>query len=424
MRIKTLVLLSVLLSINTLYSQSGFFTENWVEYEGRINNNRQEGERTRVSDRGMSTHPEFSSRYEAQVNGLALVMVKDTISQLVMAELICEMWGGHPRTANKRFQINGGKTYSLPSEKTAVGNCEYLFPTIKIAETELVIGTNANQFTCDRGETFWGHFLLEEIGIRCYYRPDAQFLKRSGLTDFRAVPKFSDINLSESVDIYLKFDKSYEEKILRVHYFGYYKGYDWNGSGKESQWHGYQFKRNWNGHIGTVSEPPYRCNWDTRMIPDQDQPMGILALVEFNNGIKCWSDVSAAFNFPSDRPHVKLIYCSDMPVPFWSRDGQLKKATFKLPGNPEDIEESQLYLKIWDGGEGDIKDPFKLSGIPYRITSGNSPHDLVCTINEVDPASLKKGSNEIELISDTEHHGIEVCLPGPALVVRYKKYNR
>ncbi len=28
--------------------------------------------------------------------------------------------------------------------------------------------------------------------------------------------------------------------------------------------------------------------------------------------------------------------------------------------------------------------------------------------------------NSIELYSDTEHHGIEVSLPGPALVIRYK----
>lgn len=419
-----LVLLFLSLSIDALYSQSLFFTENWVEYEGRINNNRQAGERTRVSDRGMSTHPGFSERYEAHVNGLALVTVADTISQLIMAELICEMWGGHPKTANKRFQINGGKTYSLPSEKTATGNCEYLFPRIKIDYTELVTGTNAIQFACDRGETFWGHFLLEEIGIRCYYRHDASFLKQSGLTDFRAVPQYSDINLSESIDIWLKYDKLYEGKISRVHYFAYYKGYDWSGSGKESQWHGYQFKRNWTGHIGTVSESPYNCKWDTRMIPEQDQPVGILALIEFNNGIKCWSDVSAAFSFPSDRPHVKLVYCSDMPVPFWSRDSQLKKASIKLTVDPEDIEEAQLSLRIWDGGEGSIKDPFKLNGVSYKITSGDSPHDLVSTINEVDPANLKNGSNEIELISDTEHHGIEVCLPGPALVIRYKKSNR
>jgi hypothetical protein len=61
-----------------------------------------------------------------------------------------------------------------------------------------------------------------------------------------------------------------------------------------------------------------------------------------------------------------------------------------------------------------------INGIPYHITDGNAPHDLVSRINKVDPSYLKSGSNEIELFSDTEHHGIEICLPGPALIVRYK----
>ena len=402
-------------------AQSIFFTQSWVEYEGRINNNKHKGERTRVNDRGMSTHPDFSSRYEAHVNGLALVGITDTINQLVMAELICEMWGGHPKTANKRFQINGGKTYSLPSDKTAEGNCEYLFPTIKIDKTELVTGTNAIQFACDRGEAFWGHFLLEEIGIRCYYEPESPFLKRAGLSDFRAVPETSDLSLSDSLDVWLRFDESYKEKISQVHFFGYYKGYDWSGSGKESQWHGYQFKQNWTGNIGSSTEPPYHVRWDTRLIPDQDHNMAIIAIVEFKNRINCWTDVSEAFNFPSARQQVKLIHCSEMPVPFWSRNGELKKAAFVLPCNPEDIEEAQLYSRIWDGGEGSITEPFRINGVAYKITAGNAPHDLIFTINRIDQASLKKGLNKIELLSDTEHHGIEICMPGPAIVIRYKK---
>ena len=37
----------------------------------------------------------------------------------------------------------------------------------------------------------------------------------------------------------------------------------------------------------------------------------------------------------------------------------------------------------------------------------------------IDPAILRRGDNEIVVHSDTEHHGIEVLLPGPAIVVRY-----
>jgi len=35
----------------------------------------------------------------------------------------------------------------------------------------------------------------------------------------------------------------------------------------------------------------------------------------------------------------------------------------------------------------------------------------------VEAKILRKGRNEIRLVSDTKHHGIEVLLPGPALIV-------
>jgi len=415
----SILLLLFFIATQSLYSQ--FFTQSWVEYEGRINNNREKGERTRVNDREMSTHPVYSKRYEGQVNGLALISIKDTILQLERAELSCEMWGGHPRTANKRFQVNGGKVYSLPSEKTALGNCEYLFPVVPIDSKDLVTGTNALQFVCDRGDTFWGHFLLEEIAVNCYYKTDAPFLKRSGLDKFSAKPVISGGEKNDEIQISLGYEKSYSGQISEVCYFGYYKGYDWNGTGHSSQWHGYQFKRNWTGHIGTSSEPPYKVIWNTGLIPDQEEQMKIKALVIFKNGIQFWSEVVTGITFSPDRPPVKLLYCSEMPIPFWSRNKQLRTAVIDLDNDPDNIMEAYLLVRIWDGGEGTVKEPFKMNGIPYKITTGTAPHDLVSTINKVEPGGLRKGINKIELYSDTEHHGVEICMPGPALLVRFKK---
>lgn len=117
---------------------------------------------------------------------------------------------------------------------------------------------------------------------------------------------------------------------------------------------------------------------------------------------------------------VKLFYCMSIPSPFWSRAGQLKKAVFSLPEDLSGVESAELHIRVWDGGEGTIKEPFKLNGTPYIITSGEAVHDLVYTVNKVDPKTLKPGLNELELLSDTEHHGIEVCWPGPGLIIKYK----
>ncbi|MGQ9621553.1 MAG: hypothetical protein ACUVTX_11320 [Bacteroidales bacterium] len=416
---KTLLLTVFSFGYFSLFSQS-FFTQNWVEYEGRINNNREKGERTRVNDRGMSTHPVYSKRYEGQVNGLALVNIRDTILQLERAELFCELWGGHPGTANKRFQINGGSVYNLPSEGTAMGNCEYLFPIITVDYRELVTGINAIQFVCDRGNSFWGHFLMEEIAVNCYYKNDAPFIRRSGLSDFKAIPVMKTRVIGDEAEISLGFDLKYACEISEVHYLGYYPGYDWNGSGNDSQWHGYQFNRKWTGHIGTATESPYTVTWDTRLITAQGWPMAVRALIVFKNGINYWSEILDGITFSPERPAVNLIYCSEMPVPFWSRNKQLRTAKINLTSDPDSIAEAYLLVRIWDGGEGTVSQPFKMNGVPYKITTGFATHDLVCTVNPVLPDNLRQGENLIELYSDTEHHGIEICLPGPALIVRYR----
>ena len=56
---------------------------------------------------------------------------------------------------------------------------------------------------------------------------------------------------------------------------------------------------------------------------------------------------------------------------------------------------------------------------PRWVSRGS--HDLLYRIIPIDPALLYKGRNEIMLLSDTEHHGIEVLLPGPGIVVRQQK---
>jgi hypothetical protein len=53
----------------------------------------------------------------------------------------------------------------------------------------------------------------------------------------------------------------------------------------------------------------------------------------------------------------------------------------------------------------------------------NAPRDnryrgILCSRVEVAPEHLKPGENRITLLSDTEHHGIEVFLPGPVVLAR------
>ena len=67
-----------------------------------------------------------------------------------------------------------------------------------------------------------------------------------------------------------------------------------------------------------------------------------------------------------------------------------------------------------------MEEPFTINGHPYEITSGKAVHDVVFSELKVDVAHLNEGENIVTLLSDTEHHGIEVLLPGPCLVLTFE----
>jgi hypothetical protein len=416
---KSVFLLLLIVCSYQTFGQSRFYRQYWIEYDGSINNNKQQGERTRVNDRGISTLKTWYTRFESQVNGLALLTINDTILHIERAEMVFEMWGGHPKTDNKRFSINGRQYYSLPSEQTKEGHYEYRYPIIPVDFRDFVYGTNAIQFLCDRGETFWGHFILEEIGVNVFLKTGTPEIVQSGLDRFSAMPEVKSKVLADNVAITLNMPSQFIPEIEAVHYFAHYLGFDASGSGTDVQWHGYLKGRHYEGHLGTANQAPFKVNWNTRMIPDQGTPMAIKAIVHFKNGLMYETEVLRGLTFPLTRPHVQLYHCTELPKPFWSRNNQVRKANIELPSDLSKAERVELHVRNWDGGEGTIREPFKLNGVPYRITQGNAPHKLIYTINPVELKNLQPGANNIELLSDTEHHGIELCLPGPCLVVRY-----
>ena len=92
--------------------------------------------------------------------------------------------------------------------------------------------------------------------------------------------------------------------------------------------------------------------------------MAIKALVRLTGGINYWTPIVDGLVFPGNRSGVMMFKCSTMPVPFWSRASQEKKAIIRLPDRLDSIAGAQLLVKVWDGGEGTVKEPFKINGGP------------------------------------------------------------
>ena len=397
-----------------------FYREYWAEWDENITNCRG---RLRVNDTELSLHKNFGKRSEAKANGLMLDSINEDLFQLKAAQLYLEMWGGHPGTSGKRFLPNGKQMYNVPEVGTAAGHCTYSYPVIPLKVRHLVTGTNSFQFACDRGSSFWGHFIMDNAAVRCFLKPDHPDLAQAGLKGLSANIKLPNPRnvLQDITEISISYSKEFEQLIVSADYFGRYLGFDDDGNGSENDWHGFTQKKQYRNHIGSASKPPFAIKWDTSMVPSQSAPMAICAVLQLKRGFYYVSDTLDDLTFPPDRNRIEMYKCSSMPTPFWSRDSKENKAVIELPKDISSLQHAQLMIKIWDGGEGKVKEPFKINGHPYSITSRKAVHDVVFTVAEVNTEHLKPGKNQINLLSDTEHHGIEVLLPGPVLIARYNE---
>jgi len=389
---------------------TGFFRNYWATYDAELTNYQER--RWRVNDTQMSLNPKYGDRAEAHANGLMTLKLPENLRTLREVELYLELWGGHPHTANKRLTLNGKGSYDLPEVGAAQGHCVYSYPSLPLDTLHLVSGTNALQFSCDRGESFWGHFIIDNAAFRCFLADDHPDLE--GLESFEA--RVAAEQKGHRLELSLEVSNDSPD-IESIDYFGYYYGFDDRGKGSELSWHGFTQKKEPINHLGTVQATSDTLSWDLGELDSRNERVSVCAVIHFAGELKYRTEVTEV-ELTSLGKKVKLVCCSDMPAPFWSRDSQKKVATFWL----EDISalaKARLQVKIWDGGEGDVENPFTINGHAYTVASGKAVHDVVFSKLEVDPAHLREGQNEVVLISDTEHHGIEIILPGPCLTLTY-----
>lgn len=363
----------------------------------------------------------YSQRSEVRSNGLMQILTEEDLMLLESADLYIELWGGHPGTTSKRVTPNGRTTYFIEDVGTTNENCTYSYPVIPLEITDLVNGYNAFQFACDKGNSFWGHFLIDNACLRAGLKSDHPDLEKMGLAGFpafvQAIPKEG----VETIALSLACPRSFTETISSVEYHGFYNGYDENGDTFFRDWHGFTKNREPAAILGTSDRRPYNISWDTSMLPEQSN-MAVRAIVHFKEHPNLIYITHPTENLQTpqrDNLRVILLRSYDLPTPFWSRANNKKTCTLEMNINPKQIEKAQLHINTWDGGRGTIENYFTLNGHPLKA-AGEGKHDLIYSILDIEPAWLHRGANQIELLSDTEHHGIEVMLPGPVLIVREK----
>ncbi len=401
------------------YAGDKFYREFWAKQDINISN--LDGRRWRVNDDEIALHQRFSVWKEVASNGLMLINAPEQLLSLEKAELYLEMWGGHPKTTNKRVSVNGKATYQLPDYGSTEGHCVYAYPVIDIEPAHLVNGRNALQFSCDKGRSFWGHYILDNAVLRYVYKRDSLVKKYPDLKDFSAMVNTAAVIFNEKAGLKLNIPKKFEDQIESAEYFAKYAGFDDNGNTRDYDWHGYTFEKQWTHHIGQATKAPFKIEWQTEHIPDQNKPIQFKAIIKFKDGLFYETEETSGSLLKRTNQNVMMFYCYEAPVPFWSRDNRLKVGKMNLPVDPKNVISARLHIKTWDGGKGEIDEPFIINGHAYDISEMNGRHITVHTVLDVNPAHLKEGENEISLLSDTEHHGIEILRPGPCLILRISR---
>jgi len=357
----------------------------------------------------------YADRWEAQQTGLLTLAIDEDPSTVAAADLYLELWGGHPGVANKRVAVNGRTEHVLPEVGAAEKNCTYSYPAIPLNPADLKAGANEFQFTCERGSTFWGHYLLCQAAVRLTLPADHPSIVAAGLTAFTASVRTR--VEGETVHLSLNVPAPFVGRIAGVEYWGRYDGYDEDGDGVTDDWHGFTKNRKPVAILGVATGGGFPAAWDTSMVPDQ-AAAEVRAIVRFADPADlAYETAGAAVGLPARPASVTLHSVSEIDRPFWSRDNKVRKARIDLPMDPSEIERAQLHVAIWDGGSGGVQDHFTINGHAVPI-AGEGHHDLLYRVVRIDPGILREGANEIRLLSSTKHHGIEVALPGPAFVVR------
>jgi hypothetical protein len=396
---------------------AGRFLRQWWYERGVEHGNPFFNRRFRVNAPEAVLHKSFGGRSETRSSGMMQILAEDDPRVIESVDLYLELWGGHGGTANKRVTLNGRTSYEIPEVGTAAGHCTHQYPVIRLKNSDIVNGYNALQFACDQGTTFWGHFIVDNACLRAQLPAGHEALKAAKLDGFSA-----SVEAAAGPDsAVIRFRPNMADRIARVDFQAYYDGYDENGNTLGRDWHGFTKEREPVAWFGSATQPPFEVKWDTSMLPAQED-VGVRARVCFKEAPALVYETAAAggFRIGQGRPsEVKLCGATVFPEHFTSRIKRKKTAVIELPVSPSRIERAVLHTITWDGGRGTVEDYFTLNGKGLPV-AGEGNHDVIYTTLPVEPGLLKQGANTIDLLSDTEHHGIEVLLPGPALMVRLK----
>ena len=339
----------------------------------------------------------------------------------IRAEMSIEYWGGHIGTSEQKFMINGNDWIYLPQpentptnplcyHRTLLGNSSVPVPLEHLKD-----GTNEIQFTCGPQICYnfnFGFYWIYSFTLRLYYdtsisHPDGKITLPGDEIVFNDFPEIS-LELTEEQNV-----------VKKVEYIGFYEDFDWEGNGLFLQWH-YQTR---NGklfkHIGSSSKKPYAVTWNTKWLPDQENPIKIAAIITNDAGLSYMTPGIGKISFDRKERSVKMYKSNDIPEAFAVRIGRQKMCTIDIDDDIEDAKSACLLLSTWSGkcDDGSIHE-IMINGKRISDNFGRF-HDVSFDYLSVPVDWINRGVNEITIHSLFDGHALEVNWPGPVLLIEF-----
>jgi hypothetical protein len=218
---------------------------------------------------------------------------------------------------------------------------------------------------------------------------------------------------------------STQAAISSVDIVGYYYDYPFEGSGKYFDWHYLidEYGR-WFGFINRNINSPYHETWNLEWLPDQDEPIKLMARITDIRGISYMTPAVENLILKRENHSVRMYKTTDVPENFKVRVNETMKSHFEPIADLSQVIKVQM-VSIISIGHMDNK-YFTFCGIndiklkQYEALPNLNSDFFYDTYLPVNPGILKRGVNEFFVHSNTDGHMTEVCWPGPALLVRYE----
>ena len=339
-----------------------------------------------------------------------------SLKNVIKAEVSVEYWGGHVGTSEQKFRINDGSWTHIAQPEGTPGKPECFHrtvlgrSTVSVPVESLKQGRNAFRFmagpqVCHSFD--WGFYWVYAFTVRLYYDP-----VKAGQVGKITSPAEGD-EISDHPRLVAEAHKE-EIPIANVEFIGKFEDFNWEGNGVYRQWHYITQRGQLGRHIGSAALPPYAVTWDTSWVPDQAEPVELMARVTDADGLIHMTP-SVKVKLKRSGRSVRMYKAKDIPPAFAVRVGRRKDCKFEVSDNLSRARAAKIVVSTWSAAHGD-EIGFNGTKLVDRV---GLVHNYSFDSIPVPVRLLKPGQNAFEMFSKTEHHALEVNWPGPVLMVEY-----